>query len=145
MGNMTRVCSCRCMMDSDDEVRDRATFYMNVLQQKQKALNAAYIFNGTHTHTHTHTNDILLIDNGCWSIALTSHLLSVALRSVCVHPRPGEVPAPIHSGSLGETIRHEVSPSGHHSDHRTENRYNHVLFINLRRASTDFYTQESNR
>ncbi|TNN49335.1 Coatomer subunit gamma-2 [Liparis tanakae] len=35
----------RCMMDSDDEVRDRATFYMNVLQQKQKALNAAYIFN----------------------------------------------------------------------------------------------------
>lgn len=38
---------CRCMMDSDDEVRDRATFYMNVLQQKQKALNAAYIFNGT--------------------------------------------------------------------------------------------------
>lgn len=37
---------CRCMMDSDDEVRDRATFYMNVLQQKQKALNAAYIFNG---------------------------------------------------------------------------------------------------
>ncbi|KAK7896303.1 hypothetical protein WMY93_021628 [Mugilogobius chulae] len=35
-----------CMMDSDDEVRDRATFYMNVLQQKQKALNAAYIFNG---------------------------------------------------------------------------------------------------
>lgn len=45
----TKVCvyvSDRCMMDSDDEVRDRATFYMNVLQQKQKALNAAYIFNG---------------------------------------------------------------------------------------------------
>lgn len=40
------VLSIRCMMDSDDEVRDRATFYMNVLQQKQKALNAAYIFNG---------------------------------------------------------------------------------------------------
>ncbi|XP_007889035.1 coatomer subunit gamma-2 [Callorhinchus milii] len=36
----------RCMMDSDDEVRDRATFYVNVLQQRQKALNAAYIFNG---------------------------------------------------------------------------------------------------
>lgn len=36
-------------MDSDDEVRDRATFYMNVLQQKQKALNAAYIFNGKDT------------------------------------------------------------------------------------------------
>lgn len=39
------------MMDSDDEVRDRATFYMNVLQQKQKALNAAYIFNGKDTQT----------------------------------------------------------------------------------------------
>ncbi|KFP88502.1 Coatomer subunit gamma-2, partial [Apaloderma vittatum] len=36
----------RCMMDSDDEVRDRATFYLNVLQQRQVALNAAYIFNG---------------------------------------------------------------------------------------------------
>ncbi|XP_060100449.1 coatomer subunit gamma-2 [Heteronotia binoei] len=36
----------RCMMDSDDEVRDRATFYLNVLQQRQLALNAAYIFNG---------------------------------------------------------------------------------------------------
>ncbi|XP_027488871.1 coatomer subunit gamma-2-like [Corapipo altera] len=34
------------MMDSDDEVRDRATFYLNVLQQRQLALNAAYIFNG---------------------------------------------------------------------------------------------------
>ncbi|CAH2275472.1 coatomer subunit gamma-2 [Pelobates cultripes] len=36
----------RCMMDSDDEVRDRATFYFNVLKQKQLTLNAAYIFNG---------------------------------------------------------------------------------------------------
>ncbi|XP_029471888.1 coatomer subunit gamma-2 [Rhinatrema bivittatum] len=35
----------RCMMDSDDEVRDRATFYMTVLKQRQVALNAAYIFN----------------------------------------------------------------------------------------------------
>ncbi|MGH0140717.1 UNVERIFIED_CONTAM: hypothetical protein FKN15_075750 [Acipenser sinensis] len=40
------IVTSRCMMDSDDEVRDRATFYMNVLLQKQKALNAAYIFNG---------------------------------------------------------------------------------------------------
>ncbi|XP_051889479.1 coatomer subunit gamma-2 isoform X3 [Pristis pectinata] len=36
----------RCMMDCDDEVRDRATFYVNVLQQRQKVLNANYIFNG---------------------------------------------------------------------------------------------------
>ncbi|KFO29351.1 Coatomer subunit gamma-2 [Fukomys damarensis] len=36
----------RCMLDTDDEVRDRATFYLNVLQQRQMALNATYIFNG---------------------------------------------------------------------------------------------------
>ena len=45
-------------MDSDDEVRDRATFYMNILQQKQKALNAAYIFNGKKQNTHTHTHTV---------------------------------------------------------------------------------------
>ncbi|VTJ80228.1 Hypothetical predicted protein [Marmota monax] len=37
---------CRCVMDDDNEVRDRATFYLNVLEQKQKALNAGYILNG---------------------------------------------------------------------------------------------------
>ncbi|XP_059169133.1 coatomer subunit gamma-2-like [Physella acuta] len=36
----------RCQLDSDDEVRDRATFYVNVLKQKQKALSSAYILNG---------------------------------------------------------------------------------------------------
>uniref|UniRef100_UPI00398E660E coatomer subunit gamma-1 n=1 Tax=Pristiophorus japonicus TaxID=55135 RepID=UPI00398E660E len=36
----------RCMMDDDNEVRDRATFYLSVLEQKQKALNSAYILNG---------------------------------------------------------------------------------------------------
>lgn len=35
-----------CQLDSDDEVRDRATFYVNVLKQKQKALSSAYILNG---------------------------------------------------------------------------------------------------
>ncbi|KAI8763960.1 coatomer subunit gamma-2 [Biomphalaria glabrata] len=36
----------RCQLDTDDEVRDRATFYVNVLKQKQKALSSAYILNG---------------------------------------------------------------------------------------------------
>nr|XP_026695163.1 coatomer subunit gamma-2 isoform X2 [Ciona intestinalis] len=36
----------RSMMDEDDEVRDRATFYFHTLQQKQKALNSVYILNG---------------------------------------------------------------------------------------------------
>jgi hypothetical protein len=29
----------------DDEVRDRATFYLNILEQHQKALNSAFILN----------------------------------------------------------------------------------------------------
>jgi len=37
----------RSQFDSDDEVRDRATFYLNVLNEQQKALNLTYIINGT--------------------------------------------------------------------------------------------------
>lgn len=44
---------CRCVMDDDNEVRDRATFYLNVLEQKQKALNAGYILNGKSLATRT--------------------------------------------------------------------------------------------
>ena len=36
----------RSELDTDDEVRDRATFYRYVLEEKQKALNSAYILNG---------------------------------------------------------------------------------------------------
>ncbi|CAB4008575.1 coatomer subunit gamma-2-like [Paramuricea clavata] len=36
----------RCLLDTDDEVRDRATFYVNVLKEKDKALSSAYILNG---------------------------------------------------------------------------------------------------
>lgn len=35
----------RCMMDSDDEVRDRATFYYHVLKKEDKTLSAGYISN----------------------------------------------------------------------------------------------------
>ena len=37
---------CSCEMDTDDEVRDRATFYVNVLKQQQRSLSSAYILNG---------------------------------------------------------------------------------------------------
>ena len=33
-------------LDTDDEVRDRATFYRSVLEAKEKVLNSAYILNG---------------------------------------------------------------------------------------------------
>jgi len=35
----------RCMMDGDDEVRDRATFYYHVLNKHEKQLSSAYILN----------------------------------------------------------------------------------------------------
>lgn len=35
----------RCLMDNDDEVRDRALLYLQVLRQKQKALSSAFILN----------------------------------------------------------------------------------------------------
>jgi coatomer protein complex subunit gamma len=43
----------RCELDSDDEVRDRATFYVRVLRERQKALNSAYILNGKDITTLT--------------------------------------------------------------------------------------------
>ena len=33
------------MMDTDDEVRDRATFFYHVLNEKDKSLASAYILN----------------------------------------------------------------------------------------------------
>ncbi|XP_053576699.1 coatomer subunit gamma-1 isoform X1 [Bombina bombina] len=36
----------RCVMDDDNEVRDRATFYLNILEHRQKVLNSSYILNG---------------------------------------------------------------------------------------------------
>ena len=35
----------RAMLDQDDEVRDRATFYHRLLQGNDKALHSAYILN----------------------------------------------------------------------------------------------------
>ena len=43
---MSVLCAGRSQFDNDDEVRDRATFYLNVLNEQQKALNLTYIING---------------------------------------------------------------------------------------------------
>ena len=40
----------RCLLDNDDEVRDRALLYLEVLKQKQKALSSAYILNSKCVH-----------------------------------------------------------------------------------------------
>lgn len=36
----------RSLLDTDDEVRDRATYYMEILQEKQRSLCSTYILNG---------------------------------------------------------------------------------------------------
>ncbi|XP_076343062.1 coatomer subunit gamma-2-like isoform X2 [Tachypleus tridentatus] len=36
----------RSLLDTDDEVRDRATYYLKVLMQKQRAFSSQYILNG---------------------------------------------------------------------------------------------------
>ncbi|GBM93534.1 Coatomer subunit gamma-2 [Araneus ventricosus] len=36
----------RSLLDTDDEVRDRATYYLNILNEKQKGLYSQYILNG---------------------------------------------------------------------------------------------------
>ncbi|GFY78140.1 coatomer subunit gamma-2 [Trichonephila inaurata madagascariensis] len=36
----------RSLLDTDDEVRDRATYYLNILNEKQKAVYSQYILNG---------------------------------------------------------------------------------------------------
>ena len=36
----------RSLLDVDDEVRDRATYYLNILNEKQKAVYSQYILNG---------------------------------------------------------------------------------------------------
>lgn len=64
----------------------------------------------------------------------TSPLLCVALRSVCFHPRTGEVPPPVHPGALRETFRHEECPSGHRSYHRAQNRYDNMLPTHLHKV-----------
>ena len=39
------------MMDTDDEVRDRATYFYHVLNEKDKALSSAYILNSKYIHS----------------------------------------------------------------------------------------------
>lgn len=36
----------RCLLDMDDEVRDRSTYYLSILNQKQRSLNLQYIMSG---------------------------------------------------------------------------------------------------
>lgn len=44
----------RTMCDQDDEVRDRATFYYQLLKLNDKGLNSAYILNGKSQNKEVH-------------------------------------------------------------------------------------------
>ena len=37
---------CRCLLDNDNEVRDRAILYLEVLKKQQKSLSTQYILSG---------------------------------------------------------------------------------------------------
>jgi len=68
----------RSQFDNDDEVRDRATFYLNVLNEQQKAMNLTYIINGVH-HVTSHSCLGCAVLSGCVS------LISIAnCRQHCV-------------------------------------------------------------
>jgi coatomer protein complex subunit gamma len=41
-----QVLLARCQMDTDDEVRDRATYYYSILEKQDKALANRYIVEG---------------------------------------------------------------------------------------------------
>jgi len=49
LGNIL-VLLTRCMMDNDDEVRDRATYFKAILEQQQQNLNSQFILNGLQVH-----------------------------------------------------------------------------------------------
>lgn len=54
-------------MDGDDEVRDRALLYLEILKQKQKALTSRYILSGDcHMTTHCHTTS--QVENSAHSV-----------------------------------------------------------------------------
>ena len=40
------VLLARCQLDTDDEVRDRATYFRAILEQQHPAMNSQYILNG---------------------------------------------------------------------------------------------------
>ena len=47
-------------MDSDDEVRDRALLYLEILKQKQKSLSSHYILSGE-SHMTTSTSHVTIV------------------------------------------------------------------------------------
>ena len=47
-------------MDSDDEVRDRALLYLEILKQKQKSLTSHYILSGE-SHMTTSTSHVTIV------------------------------------------------------------------------------------
>jgi len=88
-------------MDDDNEVRDRATFYLNVLEQKQKALNAGYILNGNTESPQNKTAPLLVLyTTKRWRYLQSQGLVPSVPRFNSVHPWPGEGSASVYPGAL---------------------------------------------
>ncbi len=123
--------SDRCMMDSDDEVRDRATFYMNCPSAEAEGLECrlhlqwwGFVFK-CWLQLFWIVKILLCIWYRIWFISWcewTRVIEWFVHRSVRICSRTGEIPPPVHTGALWETVRHEDSSLGHRTHHRTENR-----------------------
>ena len=55
----------RCQTDSDDEVRDRSTYFKAILEQQQASLNSQYILNGIQVTRFFFTN-LIYREVICW-------------------------------------------------------------------------------
>ena len=93
---------CRCLLDSDDEVRDRAVLYLEVLKQKQKALSSAYILNRKPASSFCLIKLILTslmtwLPLICVSAFIIKLYLTICLRVSVVSPTHLYVPMRAHS------------------------------------------------
>lgn len=52
MQHLLVVLVVRCLLDNDNEVRDRAILYLEVLKKKQKSLSTQYILSGEGVYIH---------------------------------------------------------------------------------------------
>lgn len=85
---MCKVVCFRCLLDNDNEVRDRAILYLEVLKKRQKSLATQYILSGE--------------ESACG----TTYVLYIlcVFRIGCVHCWFRACSASLHQGANSDTI-----------------------------------------
>lgn len=87
----------RCQLDSDDEVRDRATYYKTILEQHQQNLNSQFILNGLQVSLSS-------LERALHSYTLSSCDEAFDIKSVPVAPVALEPKSPQADGSI-QTVK----------------------------------------